>query len=649
MSVTVKIDGTLAHVTIDNPPVNAINQDMRAGLLRAVAETDAAGVSVVLLSCAGRTFVAGADVREFGKPPLEPHLPDVLNAIEAATAPWVAQIHGTALGGGLEIALACAYRVATPDARLGLPEVNLGIIPGAGGTVRLPRLIAPEAALDMVAGGRPVSASKALKLGLIDRVEADPDAVLSFARSITAQPRPAALLHADPQPLADPDAWQDLLDTTRKKARGQTSIIAATDTIAASLTTFGPQALSAERATFLRLREDPQAAALRHIFFAERSAARLPQTKGIAPRPIDRIGVIGGGTMGSGIAAACLLSGLSVTMIERDQDALKNGSTRVRDILQGAAKRGKLTRTALTETNERLTASTDYAALSDAQVVIEAVFEDMDIKRAVFAQLDSHTKPDAVLASNTSYLDITALAAGTKHPERVIGLHFFSPAHVMKLLEVIVPESADPTAIATGLALGKALGKIAVPSGVCDGFIGNRIMSAYRREADYMIEDGALPHDVDAAMRAFGFPIGVFQMQDLAGLDIAWAMRKRRATTRPPAERYVTIADQLCELGRLGRKTGKGWYDYSTDKNGASDPAVTALIEASSARNGITRTAMTPDRIMQRILTIMQAEGSAILSENIAASPDAIDVVMINGYGFPRWRGGPMFMSGITS
>ena len=382
-----------------------------------------------------------------------------------------------------------------------------------------------------------------------------------------------------------------------------------------------------------------------YLAAAERAVSRLPELDGLAPLPTAVVGVIGGGTMGAGIATAALLAGRSVTMIERDEAALERGLETVRGHLGGALKRGKLDEAGHAAAVGRLSGATGYAALAGADLVIEAVFEDMEVKRAVFAELDRVTRAEAMLATNTSYLDVNRIAEAVRDPGRVVGLHFFSPAHVMKLVEVIRTDAVRPEVLATALGFARDLGKVAVPSGVCDGFIGNRIMSAYRREADYMLEDGALPQEVDAAMVEFGFPMGVFAMQDLAGLDIAWAMRKRRAATRPAAERYVEIADRLCEMGRLGRKTGAGWYDY-VDGKAVPSPVTEGIIRAESARRGIERRAFSAEEIMGRILGVMQAEGRAIVAEGIAASPEAVDVVMVNGYGFPRRRGGPMRMLG---
>ncbi len=650
-AVTIDVEDGIATVTLSNPPVNALSHAIRVGLADAISTLEAdAGVRAVVLRGAGGSFIAGADIREFGQPPKDPSLPDVVRMLDAVKKPWVAAIDGVALGGGLEVALGCSHRIAAPGAKLGLPEVNLGIIPGAGGTVLLPRLILADRALDMIAGGKPISAARARTIGVVDEVAADlHTAARTLALKAADAGIPEPLMARAAIPVEDAERFEAQKASIRKKARGQLSPVAAIDAVERSLTLDASAAFDAERDAFVKLRDSDQSAALRHIFFAERAVSRIPETKGVTPRPFDHIGVLGGGTMGAGIAAACLLAKLHVTIIERDEQRAGIARSRVLDILDDSAKRGLLDAEARANAETALTVATNFGPLAHAHVIIEAVFEDMDVKKAVFAELDAVARPDAILASNTSYLDIDEIAADTSDPSRVIGLHFFSPAHIMKLLELIVTKSAAPDVLATGLALGKRLRKITVPARVCDGFIGNRIMARYRREADYMLEDGALPADIDTAMRNFGFPMGVFQMADLAGLDIGWAMRKRQAATRDPSERYVEIADRICEVGRLGRKTGRGWYDYSEDKAGRPDPWVTELIEAESARKGITRHSFDADQIMDRIISVMQAEGEAILAEGIAASPEAIDVVMINGFGFPRWRGGPMFMRGQSA
>ena len=643
MSVSITRDGSVAIVTIDNPPVNAAGHAVRLGLSDAVATCDAdPTVTAVVLACAGRTFVAGADIREFGQVPQPPHLPDVVSEIEGASKPWVAAIHGTALGGGLELAMGCHGRVATASARMGLPEVNLGLIPGAGGTVRLPRLVSPVLALTMAAGGKPITAAEALEAGLID-VIAPEGALLAeavaLARAIQA-PCPT-LSRAAPAP---DDAFDGAADKLTARARGQQSITVAVEAIRRALTVPADEALAAERDAFLDLRASPQSAALRHIFFAERATLSDPRVK-VAPRPVTRVGVVGGGTMGAGIAAACLLADLPVTMVERDAAAAQAGADRVQGILADSLSRGLLSADRHRDLTDAFATSDRTDALSDVDLVIEAAFEDMTVKKAIFADLDRVTRPDAILATNTSYLDVNDLAAGTADPSRVIGLHFFSPAHIMKLLEIVVPEAVADDVVGTGAALSKRLRKIGVLAGVCDGFIGNRVMSAYRREGDYLLIDGAMPWQVDAAMKDYGFAMGLFEMQDLAGLDIAWAMRKRRAATRDPAERYVTIADQLCEAGRFGRKTGAGWYDHGSGP-GKPDRVVEELILAERARLGQEPQSFTNAQIMERILGTMVTEARALLAEGIAQQASDIDVVMVNGYGFPRWRGGPMFASG---
>ncbi len=646
-AVTIEIENEIAVVTVDNPPVNALGHAVRAGLADAVAETDANdAVKAVVLIAAGRTFMAGADISEFGKPFVDPSLPDVILTIEGAQKPWVAAIHGTALGGGLEVALGCHYRVVDARAKLGLPEVHLGLIPGAGGTVRLPRLVPVAKAAEMVATGKPIGARDAVNCGLADAVSKGDlrDDAFAFAQGIVGKDKPIALLDRAPVAALDAEAWGEVAGKLVAKARGQNSVIRGVEAVADAVRLDGQAALDNERDVFFELLSDPQSAALRHVFFAERSVSKVASIKGVAARDLRHVGVIGGGTMGAGICVALLLAGLSVTMIERDADALSVGQTRVADTLTASVKRGLISEDKRAALLGMFSGDFVYDALDTVDLVIEAVFEDMDVKKQVFAELDRVTKPDAVLATNTSYLDVNEIAASVKDPSRVIGLHFFSPAHVMKLLEIVRPDGLADDVLATGFALGKLLRKISVPAGVCDGFIGNRILTAYRRECDYMVEDGAAPEEVDAAMKAYGFPMGIFAMQDMAGLDIGWAARKRRAPTRDPKERYVRIADRICELGRFGQKTGSGWFNYPEgSRRGDPDPIVEAIILEEAAASGVTRRSFTAEEIIDRILGAMVAEGEAILAEGIAQSSEAIDVVMINGYGFPRHKGGPMF------
>lgn len=646
-AVTIEIENEIAIVTVDNPPVNALGHGVRVGIADAVSATDANDVvKAVVLIAAGRTFMAGADISEFGKPLAEPGLPDVVLMIEGAQKPWVAAIHGTALGGGLEVALGCHYRVVDPKAKLGVPEVHLGLIPGAGGTVRLPRVVPMAKAAEMVATGKPIGAKDAAACGLADVVakgDLRADAV-AFAQGIAGKDLPIALVDRDPVEPLDAQAWGAVAGKLLAKARGQNSVICGVDAVADAVRLNGPAALNNERDIFIELMSDPQSAALRHVFFAERSVSKVDAIKGVAPRDLRHVGVIGGGTMGAGICVALLLAGLSVTMIERDADAVAAGQKRVADTLSASVKRGLISEDKRAALLGMFSGDFVYDALDIVDLVIEAVFEDMDVKKQVFAELDRVTRPEAVLATNTSYLDVNQIAASVKDSSRVIGLHFFSPAHVMKLLEIVRPHGLADDVLATGFALGKMLRKISVPAGVCDGFIGNRILTAYRRECDYMVEDGAAPEEVDAAMKAYGFPMGIFAMQDMAGLDIGWAARKRRAPTRDPKERYVGIADRICELGRFGQKTGSGWFSYPEgSRRGEPDPIVEAIILEEAAANGVTRRDFSAEEVIERILSAMVTEGEAILAERIAQSAEAIDVVMINGYGFPRHKGGPMF------
>ncbi|MFV1851813.1 MAG: 3-hydroxyacyl-CoA dehydrogenase NAD-binding domain-containing protein [Thalassospira sp.] len=647
-AVTVGYEGDIAFITIDNPPINATSHVVRAGLVDALDQIDGKdGVRAAILICDGKTFIAGADVTEFGQPPKDPILPDVIKRLEACTKPIIATIHGHALGGGLEVALGCHYRVADASAKLGLPEVNLGLIPGAGGTVRLPRLVPVTDAIDMITGGKPITSAKANEIGLIDAITHGPlrDAALDFAKTIVDCELPEPLTKRAPVNVPSSDEWDALNAATTKKARGQTAPIAALNAVRTGVEQGADAGLAHERETFVTLRDSDQSKALRHIFFAERAVAKLPELDGVKPNKLSEIGVIGGGIMGAGIATASLLAGFNVTIIERDEAACANGRATVEKHLTGSLKRGLISQDKFDALMTAVSTSTDYADLGNADLVVEAVFEDMAVKHDVFGKLSLHCKADAVLASNTSYLDINEIAARCINPGRVIGLHFFSPAHIMKLLEVVRTAKADAKSLATAFAFGRALGKIAVPCGVCDGFIGNRIMSAYRKQCEYMLEDGALPHQIDVAMVEFGFPMGLFAMQDMAGLEISWATRKRLAPFRDPAERYVALGDYLCEMGRFGKKNGLGWYRYDENGKAQRDPEVDALIVAKSEKKGITRRSFTHIEITETILSAMRNEGEKILSEGIANSPDAIDVVMVNGYGFPRHKGGPMFLT----
>ena len=643
MTVSIQHEGEIAVVTVDNPPVNALGQALRQGLWDAVATLDAdAAVRAVVLVCAGRTFIAGADVTEFGKPPVPPHLPDLVDRLEQAQKPWIAAIHGSALGGGFEVAMGCRFRVALDTASVGLPEVTLGIVPGASGTARTPRLAGVEAAVDLVTTGRPVKAAKALSLGLVDAVvtgDLRAEAV-AFARKALTQPLPQPI---SLRPVISPDAawWDDQRKAIAKRAKGEVAPLRALDCLRIAAEKPFAEAMAHERATFLELRASDQAAALRHIFFAERAAPKPAHLGDAKPRDIRSAGVIGGGTMGAGIAAALRDAGLPVTLIERDEEAVQRGLQNLRSIFDGAVKRGKLTEAQAEARMDGVTAGSDYALLADTDLVIEAVFEDLSVKRAVFAQLGQTCRPDAILATNTSYLDPRLIAEGLPHPDRFIGLHFFSPANVMKLLEIVPTPATSPETLATGFALARQLGKIPVQAGICDGFIGNRILKRYRAEAETLVRQGTPIAAIDAAMRAYGFAMGPFEAQDLGGLDIAYLQREgARAAGQDVPE---TLGDILVRAGRKGQKTGGGWYDYAPGDRSPKPSETTASLLAAQITTG---PSLTPEDIATRLTGAMAAEGRAILEEGIALKPSDIDLVEVHGYGYPRWRGGPMFAAG---
>lgn len=644
----------VAVLTIDNPPVNALGAAVRKGLWQAIerAEADAA-VDAVLIRAAGRTFPVGADIREFGKPPQTPLLGELCNRIEAARLPVVAAIHGQALGGGFELALAAHYRIADKMAGIGLPEVNLGILPGAGGTQRVPRLAGAAPALNLMLSGTPIRAGQALDLGLIDRLaEADLQSeALDWARALArdkAGPRRSCDQRAG---LADSASFMREVSERRAAVQGGPVMAPAriVDCVEAALLLPFEAGLKMERAAFEDCVASDAARALRHAFFAERRAAKVPELGRTSPRAVEEIGVVGAGLMGAGIAFTCLQAGLPVVLVERDQGALDAGSARLQALYRRAVTKGRISGAEASARLDRLRLSTEMADLGQADVVVEAVFEEEEVKRGVFAALDKVMKPGAILGTNTSYLDIDMLAATISRPEDVVGFHFFSPAHVMKLMEIVVGARTDEQVTATGFALAKRLGKIPVRAGVCDGFIGNRILAAYRQAADFMLEDGASPYQIDDAMRAYGFGLGPYQVLDMAGLGISWARRKRLAPQRAPGERYVRIGDQLCEKGWLGQKTGRGYYRYQEgERQGQPDGEVLALIEAERAEQGITARAFAPEEIQARCLAAMTNEGARLLEEGVALRPSDIDVVLLNGYGFPRWRGGPMMAADLS-
>ena len=647
--VKYKVTDGVAVLTIDNPPVNALGAALRKRLMEAIERAEAEeNVRAILIRAAGRTFPVGADVREFGLEPKAPLLPELCDRIEAARKPVVVAIHGNALGGGLEIALAGHYRIADRGARLGLPEVLLGILPGAGGTQRTPRLTGARPALEMMLSGKPVSAARALEIGLIDRIASGELAreALDWARELAESGAPTRPTRDQRQGFGDADDYLKAI-AERRASLKNTRLPAPpriVDCVEAALLVPFETGLAMERAAFEHCLASDEAAALRHAFFAERRAAKVPEMERAKARDVHHVGVVGAGLMGAGIALVCLDAGLRVSLLERDGPALEAGIARLKTLYERAVAKGYAHQSQVDERLARLNPVTDMAELSNVDIAIEAVFEDEAAKRDVFAALDKVLRPGAILATNTSYLDIDALAATTSRPEDVVGLHFFSPAHIMRLVEVVVGARTDDAVTVTAFKLARSLRKVAVRAGVCDGFIGNRILTAYRQAADFMLEDGASPYEIDAAMRAYGFPLGPYQVADMAGLDISWARRKRLAPSRDPDERYVRIDDMLCEAGRLGQKTGAGYYRYESGaRSGVADAEVLALIDAERAEKGITPRTFTASEIQARCLAAITNEGARILGEGIALRPSDIDVVMMLGYGFPRWRGGPMF------
>jgi 3-hydroxyacyl-CoA dehydrogenase len=633
------MEGDVAVLTINNPPVNASSQAVRAGIVQAIEAATTLGAQGAVLMGAGRVFVAGADLREFGQPLAPPELPDVIACIEAAPFPVLAALHGVALGGGLELSLGCDWRIASADTMVGLPEVSLGFVPGAGGTLRLPRLVGRVRAMDLVCRAARIPAQQALEIGLIDEV-VDGD-LLQAALAFLAAGRGKRLV----RDLIPPQESGAELDAAAAKFLGRGKVrlnVAEAIRLIWASDRAADTALSDERAVFRKLRASDDAFALRHLFFAERRAAQVEGLDIGTARAVTRVGVIGGGTMGQGIARTFLAVGLPVVLVERDEGTLANALQRTVAGISAQVAKGRLAEEEAANRRACLSGAVNYAALQGCDVVIEAVFEDMAVKKDVLAKLEAVLPSETILATNTSYLDIDKMAEELTHPERVLGLHFFSPADVMKLLEVVRARATSDATLATGLKLARKLGKQPVVAQVGEGFIGNRIYAAYRRCAELMVLDGASPEQVDDAAKEFGFAMGPFAVSDMSGLDIAWATRKRQAATRDPESRYVTIPDQLCEAGRLGRKTGKGWYAYPEGRP-VPDPEVAALIDRARLDAGIKPVAQDVDGIQRKLLAAMVNEASCLLAEGIAQRASDIDVVMTNGYGFPRWQGGPLY------
>jgi len=640
--VSLRRDGNVAIITIDNPPVNALRHGVRKGIQNCVvAARDDASVEAIVITGAGRTFVAGADITEFGKPPQPPSLIEVIATLDEVKKPTIAAVHGTPLGGGLELTMGCHFRVAAPSTRLGLPEIKLGLIPGAGGTQRLPRLVGLEKAVPMILSGEPIPAKDALAAGLVDAIiEGDLVAgAVAFARKVLAEKRALTRVKDRDEKLkevrANPAKFDEIVAQHVKKTRGLQAPAAAIDAIRLTLDTPIDEAQKKEREFFLKLVGGEQSKAQRHLFFAERDAAKVPGIgKEVKPREVKKAAVIGAGTMGGGISMNFANVGIPVTIVENNADALKRGMATIEKNYQTSVQRGSLKAEDVAKRLALFTPTTDLGAIKDADIVIEAVFENMPIKKELFAKIEKIAKPGAVLATNTSYLNVDEIAQVTHRHGDVLGMHFFSPANVMKLLEIVRGKDTAPDVLATAMAVGRTIRKVPVVVGVCHGFVGNRMLSARGIEAEKLLLEGALPQDVDGALTEFGFPMGPFAMSDLAGIDVGWRSRKERGVRNE-------IADSLAEQGRFGQKTGRGFYLYE-GRSARPDPEVEKLIVDASVRLGVKRRNVSKEEIIERLIYPMVNEGARILEEGIATRSGDIDVVWLYGYGFPAWRGGPM-------
>jgi 3-hydroxyacyl-CoA dehydrogenase len=653
--VSLELDGAIAVVTLSNPPVNSLGHDLRAALLDALERANAdPAVEAMVLMGSGAAFSAGADIREFGTPKsaAHPNLAALIREIEAGPKPVIAAISGACMGGGLELALACHYRVGAAGAKIALPEVKLGLLPGAGGTQRLPRLIGIEAALNMIVSGATVAAEKLRGSPLFDAFsdgDLRRDAV-NFARQVTLEGLGLRRVRDIKLTMPDAEAFFQSARNSIKAASGPyPAPLACVDAVAAALGESFDDGLKRERGLFATLMLSPESAALRHVFQAERAASRVLDVPQDTPlRHIGRVGVIGAGTMGGGISMNFINAGIPVVLLEMKQEALDRGLATIRRNYQGALRKGTLSAAGLEERLALITPTLDYAQLRDADLIIEAVFESLEVKRQVFETLDGIARPGAILASNTSALNLDAIAAFTRRPEDVIGLHFFSPANVMRLLEVVRGAKTSKDVLATAMRLAKTIGKTAVVSGVCDGFIGNRMLARYGAAAHDLLMQGALPQQVDAALQEFGMAMGPFRVGDLAGLDIGWALRKRRAAEFPERD-FSNAADALCEAGRFGQKTGAGWYRYEPgSRHPIPDPAVTAIIERYRKQRGIAPREVGAAEIVERCVYALINEGARILEDGIAQRSSDIDMVYLSGYGFPAFRGGPMFYADQT-
>ncbi len=648
MPVTLSQHDEIALISINNPPVNAISQAVRAGLYDSVTAAIAdSSVRAIVIACEGKTFIAGADVREFNRLPLPPHLGDVIALIEDSPKPVIAAIHGTALGGGFEVALGCHYRIATSSAKVGLPEVTLGLLPGAGGTQRLPRLIGVKAALGMITSGKPISAPKARELGAINEIAVGElvESALSYAKRILVQGleirRTGTLAVSGESAIS----FDELEREAAKKHRGLIAPVQCVKAVRGCAELTFEDGLKRERELFLELKASSQSRALRHAFFGEREVAKITGLPtDTATRDIHIAAVIGAGTMGGGIAMCFANAGIPVTLLDAKQDALDRGMAIIHKNYATTAAKGGLSTEEMERRMSLITASLDFESIRNADLIIEAVFEDIDVKKATFERIDAIAKPNAILASNTSYLDISKIASFTTRPQDVVGMHFFSPANVMKLLENVRTPKTAPDVLATVMQVGKKLGKVAVLVGGADGFVGNRMLAQRSREVLFLLEEGALPQHVDKVLYDFGFAMGPFAVSDLAGLDIGWRNRQSRAHLRKPGVRDCNLLDKVCELGRFGQKTSAGWYRYEPGSRvPLPDPVIERLIVDHSKEHGIVRRQISDQEILERCLYSMINEAAKILEEGVAARAIDIDMVWLHGYGFPRYRGGPLF------
>ncbi len=639
--------GNIGLITVNNPPVNALSQAVRAGIQDGVTKGLAdSEVAVMIILCEGRTFIAGADIREFGKPLLEPSLPKVVLCIEDSPKPVIAAIHGTALGGGLEIALGCHFRLALAGAKLGLPEVKLGLLPGAGGTQRLPRLVGVEAALEMIVSGNPISATKAKSLGVLDEiVEGDlKAAALGLAKKVIDERRPIRKISSLAATLENPTVFEDFASGIARKSRGFLAPFKCIEAVRAAVELPFAEGMKRESAIFLELYTSDQSKAQRHAFFAEREAAHIPGLPQDQPtREIKSVGILGAGTMGGGIAMCFANVGISVELLDVNQEFLDKGLSVISKNYASSVARGTIKQDEMEKRLSLIKPTLSYADLKDVDLVIEAVYEDMAIKKEVFGKLDSVCKKGAILASNTSYLNIDEIAKATGRPQDVMGMHFFSPANVMRLLENVRGAKTAPEVYATAMKVGKTIGKVPVLVGVCDGFVGNRMLAKRVRECNFLLEEGATPWQIDKVIYNFGFPMGHYAMGDLSGLDVGWRNRKANFAFITPREQACNILDQICEMGRFGQKTGAGFYKYDEKRNATPDPLIEELIIKHSRKVGIKRRVISDEEIIERTIYSMINEGAKILEEKIAARPHDIDVVWLYGYGFPVYRGGPMF------